>query len=222
MAFIKWSGGFVSETPYDGQTIAETSTFERFRAEDVRDLVREYPLAWVSVRGPGGPTPSLLPLLGEYDTKGRLVALVGHFARRNPLFSALLRNPSALVLFQGPSGYVSPDQAGRRDWAPTWNYAQISIEANIEITPDGTDVAVRRLVTAMEADRPVPWDVSELGVRYSSMLNQIVGFRAEVVNLVGRFKLSQDENLATARAIIATTPDRALARWMARFNADRL
>lgn len=210
----------MSEMPYDRPTIAETSPFERFQAEDVRDLVREYPLAWVLARGP--TPPCLLPLLGEYDSEGRLVALVGHFARRNPLFSTLSHNSSALVLFQGPSGYISPDQAGRQDWAPTWNYAQLSIEATIEITPEETDAAVRRLVKVMEADRAVPWDVGALGGRYASMLKQIVGFRADIVKLSGRFKLSQDETPETARAIIAATPDRALARWMARFNAGRL
>ena len=131
------------EKPKDGRSSSEASIFERFSPDDVRELVREYPLAWVFARGAEDPAPSLLPLLGDYDALGRLVGLVGHMSRRNPLVEAFSHDPRALILFQGPSAYVSPDQAGRRDWAPTWNYAQLSIEATVRITPTETDAAIR-------------------------------------------------------------------------------
>jgi transcriptional regulator len=219
-------GGQVSAAPEDGRTgglgeAAAASPFERFTPADVHDLITQFPLAWVCART-AEPATSLLPLLGDYDAEGRLCELVGHMSRRNPLAAALANDPRALVLFQGPQGYVSPEHAGRRDWAPTWNYAQLCIEAQVRFMPDETGVAVRRLVDTMEAGRSAPWGVEELGHRYQAMERQIVGFRARVTHLCGRFKLGQDESPETVRAIIASTPDAGLASWMRRFNPDRL
>lgn len=217
----------MSAAPEDGRSTGQGEAlspvlFDQFRPADVRDLIAEFPLAWVCARGGDGAPASLLPLLGDYDADGRLTELVGHLGRRNPLVAALTRDPRAQVLVQGPQGYVSPEHAGRRDWAPTWNYAQLSIEAQVRFTPEETGLAVRRLVEAMETGRARPWTAAELGERYEAMERQIVGFRARVTEVRGRFKLGQDETPETVRAIVAATPDPALARWMARFNTGRL
>ena len=209
--------------PAEGPSEAAVATpFEDFAAADVRDLIAEFPLAWVCAVDTAAAAPSLLPLLGDYDEAGRLTRLIGHMGRRNPLVAALTVDPRALILFQGPQGYVSPEQAGRRDWAPTWNYAQLCVTAEVRFTPEETDLAVGRLVDTMEAGRGVPWRVEELGDRFSTMARQIIGFRADVTGLNGRFKLAQDEAAPTARAIVAACPDPVLARWMTRFNAGRL
>ncbi|HEX3367454.1 FMN-binding negative transcriptional regulator [Phenylobacterium sp.] len=201
---------------------ARAAPFEQFGPADVRDLIAEYPLASLGVRAGSEAPASLLPLLGDYDAAGRLVELVGHMARRNPLRAALEADPGAWIQVQGPQGYISPEQAGRRDWAPTWNYAQLWIEAQVTFTPEETGAAVRRLVETMEAARAAPWSVEELGRRYTVMEGQIIGFRARVTRVHGRFKLAQDEAPEIARAIIAATRDPGLGRWMTRFNADRL
>lgn len=217
----------MSAAPEDGRTGPRAdktlaSPFERFGPADVRDLIAEFPLALLAVAAGSDAPASLLPLLGDFDEAGRLVELVGHMSRRNPLRAALEADPRAWVQVQGPQGYISPEQAGRRDWAPTWNYAQLWIEAQVAFTPEETGAAVRRLVETMEAGRAAPWGVDELGDRYAAMEGQIIGFRARVTRVHGRFKLAQDEAPETARAIIAATGDCPLARWMTRFNAGRL
>lgn len=216
----------MTQTPEGGKPAIESSEtsgalFERFAPADVRDLIADFPLAQVRAVDADLP-PSLLPLLGDYDDSGRLTTLVGHMAARNPLVEALGRDGRASVLFRGPSGYVSPAHAGRRDWAPTWNYVQVDIDAVVEFTPEETDAAVRRLVDTMEAGRAAPWRVEELGERYRMMSTRIIGFRAHVSRIRGRFKLGQDEGPETLRRIIAAAPDPELARWMTRFNGDRL
>lgn len=196
--------------------------FARFGTSDIRDLIAEFPLAWVCARGAAPVQASLLPLIGEYGPDGRLSQLVGHMARRNPLAAALSAAPDAVLLFKGPDGYVSPEQAGRRDWAPTWNYAQLCIEAQVSFRPEETDAAVARLVEVMEAGRAAPWGPGELGARYELMARQIIGFRAEVTGLSGAFKLGQDEAPETLRCIFDRTDDPALVRWMRRMNEGRL
>jgi transcriptional regulator len=195
-----------------------TDVFETFVAGDVRDLIAEYPLAWVCATVGDMASASLLPLLGEYGPDGELTHLLGHMARRNELFAALSNAPRASLLFQGPQAYVSPEHAGRRDWGPTWNYAQLRIDADIEFLPAETAMSVDVLTAAMERGRDAPWEKSEIAPRYDAMLRAIVAFRARVVRVRGRFKLGQDEARPVFQNIVATHDDAALVRWMQRFD----
>lgn len=194
-----------------------TDVFERFEDADVRDLIAEYPLAWLL--GPGGAAAEAaqLPLLGEFAETGALQSLLGHVPRRHPLVPALEAKPKALVLFQGPQSYISPDQAGVLNWAPTWNFAQLSIEVEVEFLPGETGAALASLVDVMEAGRPAPWSPAELGERYALLEQRVVAFRAHVKALVGRFKLGQDERVEVRESIIASLGTSPLASWMRRF-----
>ena len=194
--------------------------FERYDDADIRVLISEFPLAWVTAAA-SPATASLLPLIGDYDGDGRLVALIGHCGRTNPLHAALVADPRAVLLFSGPQAYVSPDHAGRRDWGPTWNYAHLVIEADIRFDAGLTEESLEMLIEAMETGRPAPWRKEELGSRYTGMLDRIIGFRADVAAVQGRFKLGQDERPGTLQSILATHPDPALRRWMERFNPGR-
>lgn len=186
--------------------------FEQFTAADVKDLIADYPLAWVVT--PRG-TASQLPLLGEYDADGRLVRLIGHLARRNPLCEELGGAPVATILITGPNGYVSPSHAELGDWGPTWNYAQLVMTADVVFEPDQTDFALDTLVDAMEQGR---WTSEKLGERYAPMARAVIGFRAHVREISGTFKLGQDERRDVFAAILRNHPDAALRRWMTRFE----
>lgn len=198
--------------------------FERFGDGDVSDLIRDYPLAWLCAPSAGAGAASLLPLLAETDAAGRLVRLIGHAARGNPLVAALTADPGALILFNGPHGYLSPNLVSDRRWVPTWNYAQLRIEARIVFEPDRADEALMRLTDFMEAGQPDPWRVGEAGDRYARMAGAIIAFRADVIRIEGRFKLGQDERPEVLRELLARhpDPDGALVRWMRRFNAGRI
>jgi transcriptional regulator len=197
-----------------------TDLFERFNPADVRDLIAEYPLAWLLGGAGRADEAAQLPLLGEYGEDGQLASLLGHIPRRHPLVPALQEKPAALVLFQGPQAYVSPDQAGIRNWAPTWNFAFLSIEVELEFLPGETGAALATLVRAMEAGRPEPWDAGELGERYEALEGRVIAFRAHVKRLVGRFKLGQDERPDVRKSIIRSLDDTPLASWMGRFDRE--
>jgi transcriptional regulator len=203
------------------QTNYGAGPFSTFGSADVRALVTEYPLAWVLTPGGHLMAASQLPLIGEYDARGRLVALVGHLARANPLAGQLAAGCQAVILFSGPDGYVSPEHAGRRDWAPTWNHAHIKMTAEVEISPALTEAALNLLTNAMEGGRPDPWHSGEIAGRYPRMLQEIIGFRATVTTLEGRFKLGQDERRDTLDSILASHGDPELTHWMRRLNAAR-
>ena len=195
--------------------------FERFRNDDVRALIAEFPLAWVVAQGGTGDESSLLPLVGVHDEAGELIELIGHMGRSNPLHAALVADPRALMLFQGPQAYISPEQVGRRNWGPTWNYTQLRVRGDVTFEPEQTGAALDVLIDVVERDRAEPWHSDELGERYPRMLQQIIGFRVRVTSLQGKFKLGQDEGTDDYRAIRDGTSDPDMLRWMGRFSEGR-
>jgi transcriptional regulator len=197
-----------------------TDLFERFEHADVRDLISQYPLAWLLGAGAKAREAAQLPLLGEFDGLGRLTSLLGHVPRRHDIVPALAASPAGVVLFQGPQSYISPDQAGLRNWAPTWNFAQLSIEVDVEFLDGETGGALASLVDVMESGRADPWDAAELGARYAALEARVVAFRAHVKRLVGRFKLGQDEHPDVRAAIVRSLGDTPLASWMQRFARE--
>src|SRR5690606_36755434 len=99
---------------------------------DLLRLIDEHPLAWVVSQGEAGFAATPLPLLAETDDTGRLVSLLGHFARSNPQVEALRASPRAAILFMGPQGYISPELISQQRWAPTWNYATTHFEVEVQ------------------------------------------------------------------------------------------
>src|SRR3546814_3703343 len=68
-------------------------------------------------------------------------------------------------------------------------------------------ISLQLLIDAMESGRAQPWAADELGERYGGMLQRIIGFRATVTSLSGKFKLGQDENPGTLASILDSLPD---------------
>lgn len=161
---------------------------------DVLDLILRVPLAWmVSSDDVFGAT--LLPLRPQLDDAGRLVALMGHFARSNPQVRRLRDHPRALVLFTGPQAYVSPSWMADRTQAPTWNYASAAFDCDLEWFdgPEQIEAIVQDLVEAQEQSRPGAWSAEEMGARYAGLARGIIAFRAEIRTTRAVFKLGQDE-----------------------------
>ena len=218
------SGTVQSPEDHGDESVAPrpVSPFLRFGDADMIDLISDYPLAWLCPVGSGDATlPSLLPLLPEVDGDGRLVGLIGHMAKRNPLHGALSRYPAVLVLFTGPQAYVSPGLVADPAWAPTWNYAQLRIKGTIAFKPEGGHAALAMLVEAMDRAEATGWTAAQMGDRYPAMEQAIIAFHIAVTAIEGKFKLGQDESPERLGEILAGHPDPALVRWMKRFNPGR-
>ncbi|SEM74028.1 negative transcriptional regulator, PaiB family [Sphingomonas gellani] len=195
--------------------------FADFTTDDIRALIAQHPLAWVCSVGDAPSEAAQLPLIGEYDEDGRLLSLIGHLGRANPLYDRLRAQGRALLLFSGPSAYVSPEHAGLRDWAPTWIYANLRITAEVTVDAALTDEALDVLIGAMEHGRQAPWTRAEIAHRYHGMASAIIGFRAWVTGIAGRFKFGQDERDAVYRTIAERLAEPAVTPWLRRFNPDR-
>jgi len=196
-----------------------SSPFDPRSPADILALVGAFPLAWVVPRD-GDAAAAPLPLLAECDHEGNIVSLFGHLARRNPLFAALQAAPRALVLFQGPQGYVAPRLVSKKDWGPTWNYAVARFDVRVEFVPDETDASLTRLAAHLEAGRPEPWTVERMGARYAQLREHIIAFRAHVDRTHATFKLGQDETAQAFAEIVAGHEDAALRDWMRRMRGE--
>lgn len=185
---------------------------------DIARLVDEYPLAWVVSSGNDSFHATPLPMLAEFGAEGEVSALFGHFALSNDHVAALQTSSSAVILFMGPQGYMSPSSLSRRNWAPTWNYAIARFKVDVEFVPDETKVALDRLVIKMEVGRRSPWTIVELGDRLAGLARQVVAFRAHVRAVEARFKLGQDEAPETFSELVNGLEDPVLASWMRDFS----
>ena len=192
--------------------------------DDIVRLVTENPLAWVV--STNGPFATPLPLRPWLDADGRLIGLIGHFARSNRQWERLRDNPRALALFMGPHAYISPSWMRDRVQAPTWNYASAVFALELDFLTD--EAALRALlgdlIDAMEAGRDNAWSLPEVDARYAGLSRGIVGFRARIVGAKATFKLGQDERDDVFTDILdgLETENRGdLAAWMAAFNPGR-
>jgi transcriptional regulator len=177
-------------------------------------LIARHPLAWIISRDFNA---SVLPLLAERDAAGDITAVIGHCSRRNPLVADFERDPAGLVLFNGPAGYISTRAVSNPDWAPTWNYAVLRLDVEIEWLPEETSAFVDRLLDHLEGELPDRWSTQMLGARGAQMMSRIIGFRAHVRRIRPHFKLGQDEAPATFREIVDSQPDQELVAWMEAF-----
>ncbi|HET8613112.1 MAG TPA: FMN-binding negative transcriptional regulator [Sphingomonas sp.] len=182
--------------------------------DDVLRLITDYPLAWVVSMGAAGGGATPLPLLAETDAEGRIEALLGHFARSNPQVALLERQPEAMILFQGPQGYIPPRLVSNPIWGPTWNYVVARFDVEVRFVPEETDAAVEKLAAALERDRPEPWTPERMGARRAELAKRIIAFRARVIAAHPRFKLGQDEATQTFDEIVTGLDDATLAAWM--------
>jgi transcriptional regulator len=169
------------------------------------------------------PVATPLPLLLERGADGD-AWLIGHFARNNPQVALLRQQPRALAVFTGAHGYMSPSWLRDRTQAPTWYYATVHFDVEVELLEHETAThdALARLVTHMEAGRKDAWHAAELGARYPKLAAAVIAFRARILATHARFKLGQGERedvLADQRAALERAGDGALLAAMDRAGA---
>src|SRR6201998_1100058 len=101
-----------------------------FRVDDVpqmHDLMRAQPVAALISHGAGGLFASHRPtVLKDAGSHG---VVEFHLARANPHWKELAEGNEALMIFQGPEGYITPNwypsKAEHGKVVPTWNFAVV-------------------------------------------------------------------------------------------------
>lgn len=195
--------------------------FSKWTLADICDLIADYPMASIISAGVTDSTDisvSEMPMLLDLDADGQPASLLGHFPLRNPHYAVLKEQPCAVFNFQGPNDYVSPSHAGKSDWAPTWNFATVRIVADVYFDDALTNEALERVVAHMEHNQQEQWNLSALGARYEKLRSGVMGFRAQIRSVSGRFKLGQDESDVVFENILNQHGNEPLRQWMIRMR----
>jgi transcriptional regulator len=187
---------------------------EEARPEALYRLIADHPLGALVTVGPDGLDANHVPF--EFAPgDGPHGTLRAHVARANPIWREAAERPEALVIFQGPTAYISPSwypskhETHRR--VPTYNYMVVHAHGRIVVRDDEAFLRglLARLTRKMEAGEPVPWKMGDAPADYlAQMLGNIVGIEIEVTRLVGKWKLSQEKEARDRRGAIGALRER--------------
>lgn len=176
---------------------------------EVRRTLHEHGFALLVTAAEGAPMASHLPFLFDAG-RGPKGALLCHMAKANPQwkdFPALeATGREALVVFQGPHGYVSPSWYAAGPAVPTWNYLAVHAYGTLRIIDDPAEIKAHqaRLVDTHEAGFAVPWSMAGQSEKYiARMLRGIVAFEIPISRLEAKAKLNQNKSDADRQGVIA-------------------
>lgn len=167
------------------------------------------------------PITSHLPFLLDRSDPAK-PRMLSHMARANPHWKAFARNPSALLIFQGPHAYISPAwYEPKPDNVPTWNYAVVHVRGTARVVEDH-DRAVeimQTLVTTFETKYETGWKFEPSNEGIEGLLRAIVVFEIVDLKFEAKFKLSQKHSDVNRKNVIAALDEAGqteMARYMKR------
>lgn len=182
--------------------------YEETRLPVLQQLMRDYPLATIITHGANGLDANHIPVFLD-ASQGELGTLRAHLARANPLWQEAQAGGAALVVFQGPNSYVSPQWNPAKKVhgkaVPTWNYAVVHCHGRLRAVDEVAFVRanVDELSARHEAALPPPWTLDEAPADYTEkMLAAIVGLELVIERISGKWKVSQNHPLATQQAVV--------------------
>jgi transcriptional regulator len=190
---------------------------DHFRVDDVPQmhaLMRGRPFAALVSNGSSGLFASHLPTV--LKDEGAYGVIECHLARANPHWRDLAAGNEALMIFQGPQGYITPNwypsKAETGKVVPTWNYAVVHAYGRPEALQDKDWLRrhVGELTAQQERTESQPWRLSDAPDSYIDMMTRgIVGFRFEITRLQGKWKMSQNRQEQDRDGVVSGLNTRA-------------
>ncbi|MEO8311473.1 MAG: FMN-binding negative transcriptional regulator [Caldimonas sp.] len=184
--------------------------FAESRPQVLRDFIARHPLGLlVTQNRDGGLDANSVPFFLDEGDDGSPGVLRAHVARANPLWTSARDDVDALVVFQGPQGYVSPawypSKAEHGKVVPTWNYLMAQARGRLRAIDDKAWLRafVTRLTDHHEGRRPAPWAVTDAPADFvDATLGAIVGIEIALTSLVGKWKVSQNRSAADRAGVV--------------------
>ena len=103
-------------------------------------LIKNFPFVTLISKDEAGQLSiSHVPVVTDFEN-GKLMAIKGHFAQRNPQVGHLASNPHVTVIFGGPHAYITPVwyKSGRD--VPTWNYCVVHVHGQLQLNNSFEDI----------------------------------------------------------------------------------
>jgi|1186.fasta_scaffold229043_2 transcriptional regulator len=190
---------------------------DHFRVDDVAEmhaLMRARPFAALVSAGPLGLYGTHLPTVLKSEGPNGVIEC--HLSRANPHWKDLAGGGEAMLIFQGPEGYITPNwyatKAETGKAVPTWNYAVVHAYGRPAMMKEKDWLLrhVTELSAQQERSEARPWEVSDAPASYIDvMLRGIVGFRFEITRLEGKWKMSQNRDTQDRVGVIEGLKARA-------------
>jgi len=130
----------------------------------------------------------------------------GHIMRNTDHHKALMENPNVLVVFTGPSTYVSASWYSNSQMGSTWNYMSVHMQGVIRWMSAEELVQLMKTFTLKHegGNSSSPTIYDNLPETYvDKMMAGITGFEIKVNKLDNVFKLSQNRDEKSYMNIIA-------------------
>ena len=188
------------------------SQFEETRLDALHALIEAHPLGTLVTHGAAGLEADHIPFeIAAPTLDAPFGTLRAHVARANPLWRQA--GAGVLVVFQGPSAYVSPslylEKPVSGKVVPTYNYAVVHAHGALRAIEDPAWMLalLERITTRHEAARTAPWAVRDAPPAFiEKLLEAIVGIEVPLERLQGKWKLSQNRSRADRAAVAADCP----------------
>ena len=175
---------------------------------EVRRVIAEHGWSLLVTGGAGGLAVAHVPCLldPKHDPGGdaRELVVIGHAARHDPAVARLADGGEALLVFQGPHGYVSPAWYEDGPYVPTWNFVVVHLYGVPEVLEgaEAFDVLVRT-VDHFEAARDEPWRLEGDALEHAHRIaSGTLPFRLCATRIDAKAKLSQDKPRAVQERVV--------------------
>jgi len=183
------------------------AAFRESRLEVLHALIRAHSFATlVSQLGDGQLFATHMPFLLD-ASRGDSGTLVGHMARANPHWQAFAGgDQQALVIFQGPHAYISPNWYASEQAVPTWYYSVVHAYGTPRLMQDPQRVRdlLEATVQTFENGLPEQWTTGRVSEEYiAGLARGIVAFEVAIDRLEGKRKLGQNRPAADAESAAA-------------------
>lgn len=181
------------------------SYFKENDKQTILDFMAENPFAFMTGSYLSGEqVATQIPILVE-ERNGELF-LQGHIMRNTDHHKAFTENPNALVVFTGPSAYVSASWYSNPQIGSTWNYMSVHICGQINFMSDAELVAFMRKFSLKfengDTNSQTVYDnLPQSFLR--KMMPAIVGFEIKAEKVENVFKLSQNRDEKSYQNIIS-------------------
>lgn len=185
-------------------------------------LIETYPLAtWVTTGRDGIEANHLPSLLVRSDEKP-LGTLYAHISKANFIWKTTKPSAEALVIFQGPQGYISPNwypsKESNPNVVPTWNYVALHLYGRLRFFHEAEKIRwlIEQLTQTHENPNPHPWSIDDAEPSFvEGQIRGIIGLELDILRFQGKRKLSQNRLLEDHASVVqhlsANNPDLAAA-----------
>lgn len=173
--------------------------FSYFKEKDrktILEFIEEHPFAFMTGSFLSGKqVATQIPILLE-ERDGELY-LQGHIMRNTDHHKALVENPNSLLVFTGPSCYVSASWYSNPSIGSTWNYMSVHVAGQVNFMSKEQLIAfMRRLTLKFEKGNTQSLTFYDnLPEQFlDKMMPAIAGFEIKAENIENVFKLSQNRD----------------------------